>query len=464
VSDRPADASVAWTQVTRPGAVARVASGPVPTSRVVLQVAGAAVVVLLVVAALGVAVVRRIAEREAVNDAAQLTDLLARAVVTPALDDGLLDGDPTARSRLDDVVRGQVLDDRFVRVKVWSPEGRVLYSDADDLIGETYPLGDEEREVLSAPATVAEVSDLDRPENRLERGQGRLLEVYRPVWTPAGRPLLFETYTRYSTVTARTGDLWRGFGGIIVSSLLLFVVLVSPVLWALLDRLRRARGQRELLLRHALDASEEERRRIAADLHDGVVQEFVAASLVVAGSADRIAAAGARDVADRLVAAAASMRASVGALRTLLVDIYPRNLDSAGIAPVLEDLAAGLRGRGVTVSVDVDPEVAERLSAEERRLVYRTVRECLRNTARHARAHTAWVTLRAGGPDADATVRLEVGDDGVGLDPATADEARAGGHLGLRLLADLATDHGATLWLATAPDRGTRWRLEVASD
>jgi len=426
--------------------------GPVSGRRVALQVVAAVAAVLVLVGLAGVAVVRRIAEREAVNDAAQQTDLLALSVIMPALQDALADGDPEARARLDAVVRRGVLGDRFVRVKVWSPTGEILYSDATALVGTTFPLDGDARAVLSAPATVAEISDLGRPENVYERGQGRLLEVYRPVWTPSGRPLLFETYTRYATVTSRTGDLWRGFGGIVISSLLLFLLLLLPLLWALLDRQRRSQAQRERLLRHAVDASEEERRRIAADLHDGVVQELVAASLVIAAAAERPAGS-----AGSLRDSAAAVRGAVGSLRTLLVDIYPPSLRSAGLAAALEDLAAAVRGRGPEVVVSIDGEAADALPDATGRLVYRIARETLRNAAKHAGAGRVEVTLdRHAG-----RVRLQVGDDGAGFDPQDPATGSRPGHLGLRLLTDLAAEHGAVLALASAPGAGTRWRLEV---
>ncbi len=456
--DLPSDDSpVTWTTLTA-GESSRRAVGPVSGRRVVLQVLAATVAVLLLVGALGVVVVRRIAEREAMNDASQLTDLLARTVVMPALEDGLLTDDPEARARFDAVVRSRVLTGMFVRVKVWSTDGRVLYSDAPEQIGGQFPLGEDQLAVLAEPATVAEVSDLTPAENELERGQGRLVEVYRPVWTPSGRPMLFETYTEYAAVTARSGDLWRAFSGIVVSSLLLFGVLLMPVLWTLLDRLRRGRDQRELLLQHAIDASEDERRRIAADLHDGVVQELVAASLIVAGAAERASTAGEDlEQVSHLRSAATAVRSSIGTLRTLLVDIYPQNLTSAGLGAALEDLTGGLRSRGIEVSVDVEQQAAASLNDEDQRLVYRMTSECLRNVAKHAAARHAQVTLRR---DGSLTV-LEISDDGVGLSAAAAAAAAEDGHLGLRLLADLARDHGATLRMASTPGHGTRWQLEV---
>jgi two-component system, NarL family, sensor kinase len=171
---------------------------------------------------------RRLAEAEAVNDAAKTADLLADAVAQPALTEGLLTSAPSAVAAMDQVVRAQVLGSSIVRVKISDPTGRILYSDALTLIGERFPLGEEEQDVLTNPQTRADVSDLTAPENRLERGRGKLLEVYRPIWTPAGKPVLFETYAPYDEVTARMGQLWRGFAGVTLTSLLLLVVLLMP--------------------------------------------------------------------------------------------------------------------------------------------------------------------------------------------------------------------------------------------
>jgi len=104
--------------------------GPINVRRIVIRVVGAALGVMLLVGAVGIVVVQRMAEREALNDASQLTDLLARTVIMPALEDSLLDRDAGAVQRLDSVVRQRVLtSDMFVRVKIWSPDGVVLYSD-----------------------------------------------------------------------------------------------------------------------------------------------------------------------------------------------------------------------------------------------------------------------------------------------------------------------------------------------
>ena len=432
----------------------------VTATRVMMQVGIIAVLVIGVVTAGGLVVARRTAEQEAINGARQVTDLLADAVVQPALSDSLLSDSPAAaQARLDAVVSKQVLGPSVVRVKLWTPQGRIVYSDEKRLIGKTFPVAADHRASLTQPQppTQAEVTDLQRPENEFERGRGKLLEVYRPVRTPGGQVLRFETYTQYTAVTSRTTQLWRGFAGIMVGTLLLLVVLLLPLVWALLDRLRRGQRQRETLLQHAVDASAEERGRIAGTLHDGVVQELAAISFAVTASADQAVSLGHPQLAERLRSAATTVRASIGGLRSLLVDIYPPSLRSAGLVAALTDLTSTLRSRSIDVRLDLPP--AHRptgLDAAGEQLVFRVAQECLRNAARHSAAHTVDLRLSA----ENGAIVLEIADDGVGFD-ITAHRSQTKGHFGLRLLPDLATQAGAILRIATRPGAGTRWRLEV---
>ena len=320
--------------------------------RLVAVVAAGAVLVLVVAAVVGVLAARKLAERQAVNDAANTADLLAEAVVQPVVTDSLATGDATAAQTLDDALQDYLAHSSLVRVKVWTRDGVIVYSDEPRLLGQRYQLSADAREVFSHPSTRAEVSDLDKPENQYERGQGRLLEAYRPIWTPSGTPLLFETYSPYTEVDARAGQLWRGFAGVTISSLLLFAALLLPLLWQLLTRLRAAQRQREGLLERAVEASDDERRRIAGALHDGVVQELAATSFSIAGAAARAESSGDPALAEDLTTAAATLRDSIGGLRTLLVDIYPATLESAGLLDVLRDLAGTLRARDIEVDLD----------------------------------------------------------------------------------------------------------------
>ena len=430
---------------------------PVRPRTVMFQVIAGTLAVVIGVAVAGAFASRRVAEREAVTDAAHTTDLIAQQVVQPAITNGLISGNPAALAAINRVVRRQVLSSSLVRVKLWTASGRIVYSDEPRLIGQTFPLGSQERAALAHPAVHAEVSNLERPENRFERDRGKLLEVYRPVWTPAGQPLLFETYSPYRQVTQRTGELWRGFAGITISSLLILVALLLPILWRLLKRLSSAQSQREVLLQRAVDASEEERRRIAGTLHDGPVQELAATSFTVAGAAETAAGSGQPELAEMLTTAARTVRASIRGLRSLLVDIYPPSLTTAGLVPALTDLTEVLAARSIATHLSLAEDAAARLSPDRQQLVFRIARECLRNAARHATAHNVGVCLFRQGH----AVVLEISDDGTGFDPAPVLSNPEDGHFGLRILSDVASSAGADLLLATAPGAGCKWRLAV---
>lgn len=447
----------------RSGTSAAAPDEPLRWWRLVGLVAVAAVLVFVGVAAAGVITSRRVAEREAINDALHVTDILAESVLEPALEDTLLSPDPSlsraAVARLDPVVRTRLLTSTLVRVKVWSRDGRILYADEAQLIGTIFPLSEDLLDVLADPSTKARVSDLSRPENRFEgSSHAKMLEVYRPVWTPGGEALLFETYAPYDTVTSRTSQLWRAFGGIMLASLMLLLIAQAPLTWALVTRIRKAQAQREVLLARAVSASDQERRRIAGTLHDGAVQELAASAFLVAGAADRARTVGDESTARQLDLAATTVRSSIGGLRTLLVDIYPASLRTAGLAAALQDLVAPMLARDLDVTLEA-PEVID-LPPHVEALVFRIAQECLRNVHRHADAEAVRVSLTL--PTTGALLAiLTIADDGVGFDPTTVLAAPLEGHFGLRLMADHTAAAGAGLSVRSAPGVGTEWRLEV---
>ena len=401
------------------------------------------VIVLLATARLS----GRAASREAIDDAVATTELLAHSVAEPALPPGLVDGDIGAVDRLDRAVLQRLLVDDVVRIKIWDASGRILYSDKTQLIGADYGLGEEEQAVLTGGGIEAEESDLSKPENRYERSSGGLLEVYTRVRSPEGEPLLFEVYYSAEQIAARQASVLGAFRPITVGGLLALVAVTTPLMWVLTRRLDRAARERERLLRAAVDASDAERRRIARDLHDTVVQDLTGTAYALSASARDGGAS-----PETLESMASSMRGSLRSLRSLLVEIHPRDLRRTGLAAALVDLVAPAAGAGVAASVTTD-----RLGTIDDRdvaLVWRVAQEAVRNSLRHADASRLDVKVWSEGP---RTV-LEVADDGCGFDPA---EARDRTHFGLRGLESLIADAGGTLQVTSAPGRGTRVRLEV---
>ncbi|MEA2551408.1 MAG: two-component system, NarL family, sensor kinase, partial [Actinomycetota bacterium] len=212
---------------------------PMSVTRAVLAFAVSGTIVLVLIGVVGVLVLQRVGQAEAIRRAKDITSLVANAVIEPNLTNGIITGDATSRNNLDTLVAGNVLADPIVRVKIWAPDGTVVYSDEPALIGRRFSLGTEELAVLRSTGGVeADVSDLSQPENVFERNFGRLLEVYLPVHAPNGEPLLFEAYLLYDSVTASARQLWLSFLPVLALALAALAVLQIPLAYRLAARVR----------------------------------------------------------------------------------------------------------------------------------------------------------------------------------------------------------------------------------
>ena len=427
--------------------------GPSPVREAMIRYVAIGLATIALISVVGVWLFHRAGQNEAIRDAKDQTRIAAQGSVEPALSDGLLREQPSALAAVDRVIQERVLslpDDAIARVKIWDSSGRIVYSDEPALIGKRYPLGAEEREDFGTGRVTAEVSDLSKPENRYERGMGRLLEVYLPIRTPRGRRLLYETYYRSSFISARAGRIFRQFAPVMIGALALLALIQLPLAWWLAQRIQRGQDERERLLKRAIDASDVERRRIARDLHDGVVQDLAAVSYSLAAAAEGAPA----PYDSNLRTAAAETRHGIGQLRTLLVEIYPPELHRAGLSAALADLLGAASARGLETSLDVDPGL--RLEPETEALFFRIAQEAVRNAVKHAGAESVSVRMAA----TESGARLVVEDDGRGFDPVAA-----GGedHFGLRVLEGLARDAGGELEIDSAPGEGARIRVEVAT-
>lgn len=421
----------------------------------VARFALAGVIALAIVGVVSFFVTKRIGTSEAQDNAKEITRIVGRGIVQPRLTLGVLRGNPAAIAKLDRLVRARVLEDPIVRIKVWTAQGRLVYSDEPRLIGHRFDLQPDDLYVLKHGGVESGVSDLSRPENRFERSQGKLLEVYLPVRGPDGKPLLFEAYQRFSSIAASGRNIWLAFAPALIIALLVLELIQLPLASSMARRITRASREREALLQRAVDASAAERRRIAGDLHDGIVQDLAGLSFSLAAAAKRVGPGSEADAATVLRRGAEETRRSVRGLRSLLVEIYPPNLQQAGLRSAISDLVAPLAGRGIETHLDI-PEDLDLETAEEA-LIYRVAQETTRNVAAHAGARRLDLSVA----EEDGRVTLVVRDDGRGFDPEAIDSARGGGHFGLSLLQDLAAETGGRLEIDSTPGRGTTVRLEV---
>lgn len=450
------EATAAW-----PSSRADSLSGPggrdPSLSRLFARFAVSGLLAMVVIGAAAFVIVRRSATSEAITQAKDLAQLAGRGIAAPVITPEVLKGEPAALARLDRVVHQRILRRTpIVRVKIWNASGRVIYSDAHSLIGRVFPLGADERRSLRGGGTQADESDLSRAENTTERGFDRLREVYVGVRATDGTRLLYEDYERASTISATSKRQWMSLLPALLGALIILYLVQIPLAYSLARRLRARQREREALLRRAIDASDLERRRIAADLHDSTVQRLAGVSLSLAASANAMPLDDQGGTArDALRRGAAETRETIRELRTLLVDIYPPTLHRAGLSAALDDLVAPLRAAGMAVSITLPDELE--FPGDTEALLYRVAQEALRNARTHGQAATVDVTVEA----THRAAVLCVVDDGRGFSPEKTNDSRESGHFGLRLMYDLADHAGGTLSVLSSPGHGTLVRLEV---
>jgi signal transduction histidine kinase len=429
--------------------------GHLSAGRALSQFAVVGILVLVLLASTGLFALHHVAVDEEVGQAREITESATRFVVAPAVTAALIAGDDAAYRAFDAEMKSKVVQDRVVRVKLWDSTGRVIYSDDPRLRNRHFRLADEELAVLANGGSDAELSELNRAENQLEQQYGRLLQVYTQVKVPGGEPLLFESYLKMESVLAGSTRLVWSIVPAFMLALLALQVLQLPLAWRLVRRVQLGQKEKEALQRRAIEASDHERRRIARDLHDGLVQSLVGVSYSLAGTADRARAEGRGDTAEQLDEAAATTRSGVAQLRTLITDIYPPSLESLGLRASVTELLATAEKRGLETSMDIpeNPKVAPEVTAA----LYRAAQEAVRNVLAHSGATRLHVKLLTGA----RTVGVAVTDNGIGPTAVPVDPTRA--HFGLRLLQDLATEVGGRLDLSPGADGGSEFTFVLPS-
>jgi len=198
---------------------------------------------------------------------------------------------------------------------------------------------------------------------------------------------------------------------------------------------------RRRLVAESMRADERSNRQLSEQLHDGPLQNLLAARLDLDELREGPTDAG----FDRLDAA---LRETVSALRTTVSTLHPQVLEQVGLSAAVGELAQVNEQRWGT---PVRTELTDVGRPESQTLIYRAARELLANALKHARATRLDVTLRR---ESDATV-LRVIDDGVGFDPTILDDRVAEGHIGLASLVVGIEAAGGAIDIDPRPGQGT---------
>ena len=204
-------------------------------------------------------------------------------------------------------------------------------------------------------------------------------------------------------------------------------------------------AERRRLVAHLVQAQEEERRKIAADIHDESIQAMTAASLRLQQLRKHITTEQQQEVIARLDEA---VRESITRLRRLMFDLRPPTLDRTGLGPAIRELLDRIRAE-TDIDYTLDDKLTTEPSNEVRIELYRITQEAVTNIRKHAGARHVSVELRP----VELGYQVHIADDGTGFDVASG--SGRPGHLGLVAMRERATIAGGWWTLDSKPGRGT---------
>lgn len=258
-------------------------------------------------------------------------------------------------------------------------------------------------------------------------------------------------------VLAAVGD--RGIAASMTQSILPAMgalSLVGGVVGRLRDVSRRAGVQSLMLMaesRRRQDAEsetraaqEEERRRIAEDVHDDVVQVMAAVNMRLELLRRRLEDPAHQAIADDVQA---TVEQAIKRLRTLIFDLSPPALERYGLAAAVRMKLEQFEIEG-SFDIELEAEVETEPEPAVRVLIYRITQEALANVRKHARAKKVTVSMR----EDDAGILVKIGDDGVGFSVPVATDINVG-HLGFRTMRDRAEEAGGWFKAASMPGKGS---------
>ena len=226
------------------------------------------------------------------------------------------------------------------------------------------------------------------------------------------------------------------------------------------EEVRRREWERSRLLGRIIHAQEEERKRVARELHDETSQALTALTLSVQGLLEKLPLEES-SLRVRLGQLTAGIGDVIDNIQQIILALRPGPLDDLGLLPALKWYASmRLEPMGVEIDFDVaDPQV--HLSDEQEITLFRVVQEAINNIVQHAEASRVFLSIRF----TDSLVVAQVIDDGQGFEAEEQFDLESG-HLGLGLLGmrERVTLIGGRLDIQSTPHTGTQLRIHIPLD
>lgn len=212
-----------------------------------------------------------------------------------------------------------------------------------------------------------------------------------------------------------------------------------------LDVAQSAEREEQALLDHLIRAVEQERARIAADIHDDTIQILSAANLRLQQLRHRLQNPDDLQILDKLDE---TFALSLSRLRQLIFDLRPSTLDDCSLADAVRAYCEELRS-DIGIDYQVEGSCRTEIPANTSMLIFRTVQEALVNVRKHAKAKTVRIIFL----DVSDGCLTRISDDGVGYSPAEVENRP--GHLGLTLMRERAELAGGWCRIESSPGGGT---------
>jgi signal transduction histidine kinase len=422
-------------------------------------------------------------EASIIDRTASVTGLYVESIIEPSVESLADSHELTSReiATLDGYLASSPLADRVRSLRLWSEDGRVIYSPSAELIGRSFPVEDNLARAWQGEV-MAGMDDLSGEENAWERARwSRLLEMYIPV-RERGSDRIVAVAEFY--LPPREIDQQVGEARLMTWLLVTLAILVSgALLFGLVKRGSDTIQRQELALTRQVDEltglleenavldqrvnsaaqrttmlNERTMRRVSSDLHDGPGQMLSLAILRL--DALRTRAEGGRPVtASELVEVEEALREAMTDMRSVAAGLRVPELAGLDVRAVATRAVRDHERRtGASISLEVG-EVPSAVALPVKIALFRALQEGLSNVTRHGGSQAIQVTLGSraaqwrGGP---AGLELVVSDDGAGFDPATLASSEGLGLAGIREQAEIL---GGTFAVDSAPGAGTRLRV-----
>ncbi len=418
-----------------------------------------------------------------IHRTADLTALYVDSLVSHHLQEAMRPGapDPTHAQEVTDLLEDSPLGRSLAAYKIWSPDGRVIYSSEPAIVGRQYTIEGGLAKALSGSVR-AEISDLKQPEEIYESQRwSQLIETYAPLSSPEtgeiiGAIELYQTTdTLFAQIRAAQIRSWLGLGA---SAAVIFLLLARLIFRASstisaqqseleekVSQLTRLLVQNEQLHSRVSRAAvrttalnERFLRRISADLHDGPGQDLALALLRIDELADicescRIAMREQGSAGEDFRTIRTALKSALTDMRALLSGLRLPEIEYLSLSQTAERAVRDFEGKtGATVSYS-HGNLPDEAPLAVRITLYRILQEALSNGYRHANGIDQRVSIDT----CESELIAEIADQGNGFDKGAVEAE----HLGLAVMRERVEILGGFFEMESAPGQGTVIRTRL---